>query len=925
MRVVHLVMITICKKFLQVIKIFKHNNYILKGGGMKARYVLWIGGIFVFLCLIVGCQTSTSVKQEEPNSTAIAEEEAIDTEEEQNEEILDPSMFAAGSAEQVLRQLEAEKSLEQQQQETFIQHLIATAKNKIAQHEYQTAKEFLDQALKIQPNHEEASELRGFVGTYLGELDAQTTTLHDMYVNEVKVKMEQAKLEAKNHYKRANEYIAQQKYDLATTELEHALEILTWLPMESGMDHFREQIQEKIQETKKLSEEYLAEERQAKIDEARRQAEAFEEKEMAQRASRIRMLLERATEFYTRQQYEKSESLVKQVLKDDPSNRIAKQLLKDIHEASHSLLADKTLQRRMEEWKIFLEDMKKSSIPITDLILYPDKDYWHNVISKRKNQTDLNSSEKSDKGEESPIVQDIKSKLETVKITLNFADTPFEDVIRYIHTVASINIVVDPKVIQNFEIDGTRVTLQVNSLKLQDALQILLSFHDLVYLFKDDVLFITSKDSDLAKGKAIPVLHDIRDLTGQIKDFAGPKIRLMSETGESTRGAQFEEQEEETQAVLTGEKLTELIKGTIEPDSWEDEQYSVAETSGQLLVVHTEEVQNEIRTFLNDMRRFQGMMVAMESRFITVTDDFLEHVGIDWRGIGEEASNQAGEAKKWLTAPLTAVSNAVASGNDKNSDNNLATSATTTNPSAGLFFKDTSQTLRMRTENVDQSGITSNTRLKTTGGIALQVATLNDTELNAVVWLLKKTGRSEVLMAPRLTAFNTQRASLTVVDQRSYIKDFDVEVAQSAYIADPQMGTLQTGIVLDVRPTISNDRKYITLEVRPTITTLGDLKDFSTSLGGAQMVNLSLPIVDLQSVETTVRIPDQGTLLLGGLKSYTNNDAKLDIPILGDIPVIGFFFSQRTKSEEQRDLIILIKAKIIDLEEEEEKAVGIRK
>lgn len=920
-------MITICKKFLLVIKILKHNNYILKGGGMKARYVLWIGGILVFLCLIVGCQTSTSVKIEESNSTDIdaIEEEAINTENNRTEEILDPSMFAAGSAEQVLRQLEAEKSLEQQQQETFIQHLIATAKNKIAQHEYQTAKEFLDQALKIQPDHEEASELRGFVGTYLGELDSQTTTLHDMYVNEVKVKMEQAKLEAKNHYKRANEYIAQQKYDLATTELEHALEILTWLPMESGMDNFREQIQEKIQETKKLSEEYLQAEREAKIDEARRQAEEFEEKELAQRASRIRMLLERATEFYTRQQYEKAESLVKQVLKDDPSNRVAKQLLNDIHEASHSLLADKTLQKRMEEWKLFLEDMKKSSIPVTELISYPDKDYWHNVISKRKNQTDLNSADKKEKEEDSPIVQDIKSKLETVKITLNFADTPFEDVIRYIHTVASINIVVDPKVIQTFEIDGTRVTLQVTSLKLQDALQILLSFHDLVYLFKDDVLFITSKDSDLAKGKAIPVLHDIRDLTGKIKDFAGPKIRLMSETSEETRGATFEEEEEETQAVLTGEKLTELIKLTIEPESWEDEQYSVAETSGQLLVVHTEEVQNEIRTFLNDMRRFQGMMVAMESRFITVTDDFLEHVGIDWRGIGQKAEGTLDDIENLASAPLTAVTNAVASGDTKNKDNASDTVAKVTNPSAGLFFQDIHNNLRMRTEHVDQMGITANTRLKTTGGIALQVAELHDTQLNAVLWLLKKTGRSETLMAPRLTAFNTQRASLTVVNQRSYIKDFDVEVAQSAYIADPQMGTLQTGIVLDIRPTISNDRKYITLEVRPTITSLEALTPFTTTLGGAQSVTLSVPTVNLQSVETTVRIPDQGTLLLGGLKNYTNSDAKLDIPILGDIPVIGFFFSQRTKSEEQRDLIILIKAKIIDLEEEEEKAVGIRK
>jgi general secretion pathway protein D len=90
-------------------------------------------------------------------------------------------------------------------------------------------------------------------------------------------------------------------------------------------------------------------------------------------------------------------------------------------------------------------------------------------------------------------------------------------------------------------------------------------------------------------------------------------------------------------------------------------------------------------------------------------------------------------------------------------------------------------------------------------------------------------------------------------------------------------------------------------------------------------VEFQVPTIRLQSVESTVRIPDQGTLLIGGLKSFREIDRKMDIPILGNIPVISFFFSQRAKLDEKQNLIILVTAKVIDLEEEEEKAVGLAK
>jgi type II secretory pathway component GspD/PulD (secretin) len=153
-----------------------------------------------------------------------------------------------------------------------------------------------------------------------------------------------------------------------------------------------------------------------------------------------------------------------------------------------------------------------------------------------------------------------------------------------------------------------------------------------------------------------------------------------------------------------------------------------------------------------------------------------------------------------------------------------------------------------------------------------------------------------------------------------------VEVAQSAYIADPVIGTIQTGVVLDVRPIVSNDKKYITMELRPTIASLTRVRPFTTELGGAtRSVTFEVPEIRLQSVESTVRIPDQGSLLIAGLKSFREIDRKLDIPVLGNIPIVSFFFSQTTKLDEKQDLIILVTGKIIDLEEEERKIFGTAK
>jgi type II secretory pathway component GspD/PulD (secretin) len=86
-------------------------------------------------------------------------------------------------------------------------------------------------------------------------------------------------------------------------------------------------------------------------------------------------------------------------------------------------------------------------------------------------------------------------------------------------------------------------------------------------------------------------------------------------------------------------------------------------------------------------------------------------------------------------------------------------------------------------------------------------------------------------------------------------------------------------------------------------------------------VTIQLPQLDMRVAESTVRIPDRGSILMGGLKDIAIEDKKSTTPILGNIPILGFLFKRQGKSEEVEHLMLVVTATITDLQEE---AAGFR-
>ena len=164
-----------------------------------------------------------------------------------------------------------------------------------------------------------------------------------------------------------------------------------------------------------------------------------------------------------------------------------------------------------------------------------------------------------------------------------------------------------------------------------------------------------------------------------------------------------------------------------------------------------------------------------------------------------------------------------------------------------------------------------------------------------------------------LSVHDSQRAYVTVINQRAYIQDFDVEVAQFQAVADPTVNVLSEGIVLDVRPTILDNRKWLRLEIQPTVARIVSLRSFSTTLGGnTAPVEFQLPELEVQSVNTSAFLPDGGSLLLGGLSRIRNVERRAEVPWIGRVPLLGFLFKSEGYNDERESLMILVKATITD-------------
>jgi MSHA biogenesis protein MshL len=179
--------------------------------------------------------------------------------------------------------------------------------------------------------------------------------------------------------------------------------------------------------------------------------------------------------------------------------------------------------------------------------------------------------------------------------------------------------------------------------------------------------------------------------------------------------------------------------------------------------------------------------------------------------------------------------------------------------------------------------------------------------------LLETQGDLEVLSSPRIATVNNQKAVIKVGSDEFFVTDIksttNTTVTGSSDTPEIELTPFFSGIALDVTPQIGDDND-VTLHVHPTVTEVEE-KVKSVKLNNDEYT-LPLAVSTVRETDSIIRARSGQIVVIGGLMQNKSLETTSKVPLLGDIPLIGALFRQKSKSVVQSELVILIQPRIID-------------
>jgi len=390
------------------------------------------------------------------------------------------------------------------------------------------------------------------------------------------------------------------------------------------------------------------------------------------------------------------------------------------------------------------------------------------------------------------------------------------------------------------------------------------------------------------------------------------------------------------------------VEGGASMDFWQ---------SRLMLVKTTPRAHRRIAKLLQSLRSFKEVQIAVDARFITLRNNFLEEIGVNLDLVlnsGDAGYDQAlSSTGAALTdprtgqllimprrftqlgmtpaaanvggVPLTSVRDAGTLGQP------FGNVALVTPGQPGNYLSRHTTPVPIINNTLDLAGPRMT---NVPGSLADQYQSagpawsmygsfLDNIQVDFLMRATQIDSRGSSVDAPRLVCMNNAEGYVEVNTYSWYISQPGVLATSGTSFTtgssgqQPSMAALPIGRTFGIRPWVSVDRRYVTMEVKPSV---NDATFQKVPTPGGVASFMQLPEQKTTSVRTTVTVPDKGTLLLGGLKLSAEEEIEAGVPIVSKIPVLKRAFTNRSRTKDDYVLLILIKPTIIIAEEQEEKA-----
>jgi general secretion pathway protein D len=310
--------------------------------------------------------------------------------------------------------------------------------------------------------------------------------------------------------------------------------------------------------------------------------------------------------------------------------------------------------------------------------------------------------------------------------------------------------------------------------------------------------------------------------------------------------------------------------------------------TSQLVVLATEKELVDVDVLVEKLDT-KTKQVLIEARLLETSMNPSTSKGVDWSG------TLAGQNVSFGNGRMTGQSTTTMPG-----------TSTATTPGGRSIPPSGSSTTTVLDSVIGAGGIGATTA----NGFNPATFFLNADGVSAVLSFLNKYAEAKVLSTPRTVTLDNEEAKIEVTRASPIINITPGTVQVSG---GSQVTYTNLGVILRVTPRISANN-YVNLRVVPEVSRVFDTikRQVSTGTGSGFY---EADEYDIRKIETRVMVPSGNTLVLGGLVQDDVRNGNTKVPILGDIPIVGYLFRSDTKSRQKSNLLVFITPTIVQDED----------
>ncbi|MBH1961195.1 MAG: type IV pilus secretin PilQ [Rhodocyclales bacterium] len=459
-------------------------------------------------------------------------------------------------------------------------------------------------------------------------------------------------------------------------------------------------------------------------------------------------------------------------------------------------------------------------------------------------------------GDENKLVQ---TGQQGKRVSINFFDADAAMVLRTLAEISGKNVLIDPS------LSGRRVTANLDNLPYDQALEIVMTQVNAAKRIRGDVVVfgdraaLQKRDQDLADEEAraadtAPLVSETFTLSYIKPSELATLIQVNTAQAGGSKDlvkTEFDSKAQPTSKDVKGGGMLSA-RGSL----------GVHDLTQKLFLKDTASVVEAVREIIRNVD-IPGKQVMIEARIVEASTGFSNALGVRLKFFGNPVASLGGGVKGALGTPSTAgFSNVDAFGA----------------PAVPSLIRPTTQ------------GFGTNFNANGTTAINFMLFNNAATRLLSLELLAAEAdNRNKTVSAPRLLTQNRKSAKVNNTQQVTLL------VGVNAQTGLPIYQTYSAPLTLEVTPSITPDNK-VSMELK---------------IEKGTITNANTGSLDANTLNTNVIVDNGGTVVIGGFARDSEISSEERVPLLGDLPYVGFLFKAKSRVQNRSELLVFITPRIV--------------